>query len=38
METEDSSRAVGLQQARSYLRNVDPVLARLVDDRPDFDP
>ena len=38
METEDSSRAVGLQQARSYLRNVDPVLARLIDDRPDFDP
>ena len=38
METEDSSRAVGLQQARSYLRNADPVLARLIDDRPDFDP
>ena len=36
--TEDSSRAVSLQQARSYLRNADPVLARLIDDRPDFDP
>jgi DNA-3-methyladenine glycosylase II len=23
--------------ARSYLRNADPVLARLIDDRPDFD-
>jgi DNA-3-methyladenine glycosylase II len=36
--TEDSSRAVPLQQARSYLRNADPVLARLIDERPDFDP
>jgi len=36
--TEDSSRAVLLQQARSHLRNADPVLARLIDDRPDFDP
>ena len=36
--TEDSSRVVWLQQARSYLRNADPVLARLIDDRPDFDP
>ena len=36
--TEDSSRAVWLPQARSYLRNADPVLARLIDDRPDFDP
>jgi len=36
--TEDSSRAVSLQQERSYLRNADPVLARLIDDRPDFDP
>ena len=36
--TEDSSRAVWLQQARSYLRNADPVLARLIDDRPAFDP
>ncbi|HEV2452383.1 MAG TPA: hypothetical protein VGS62_10720 [Streptosporangiaceae bacterium] len=36
--TGDSSRAVWLQQARSYLRNADPVLARLIDERPDFDP
>ena len=36
--SEDSSRGAGLQQARSYLRDVDPVLARLIDDRPDFDP
>ena len=36
--TEDSSRAAWLQQARSYLRHADPVLARLIDDRPDFDP
>ena len=36
--TEDSSRAAWLQQARSYLRQADPVLARLIDDRPDFDP
>jgi DNA-3-methyladenine glycosylase II len=25
-------------QARYYLRKVDPVLARLIDDQPDFDP
>jgi DNA-3-methyladenine glycosylase II len=36
--TEDSSPAEGLEQARSYLRNADPVLARLIDDRPAFDP
>jgi DNA-3-methyladenine glycosylase II len=36
--TEDSSRVASLQQARSYLRDADPVLARLIDDRPDFDP
>lgn len=35
--SEDSSRAVWLPQARSYLRHADPVLARLIDDRPDFD-
>jgi DNA-3-methyladenine glycosylase II len=34
----DSSREAWLQQARSYLRNADPVLARLIDDRPAFDP
>jgi DNA-3-methyladenine glycosylase II len=38
MVTEDSSRAAGLSKARSYLRGADPVLARLIDDRPDFDP
>ena len=36
--SEDPSRAAWLQQARSYLRHADPVLARLIDDRPDFDP
>ena len=36
--TEDPSRGVWLQQARSHLRNADPVLARLIDDRPAFDP
>jgi DNA-3-methyladenine glycosylase II len=36
--TEDSSRAEWLQQARSYLRNADPVLGGLIDDRPAFDP
>src|SRR5690349_19774258 len=35
---EDSSRAEWLQQARAYLRGADPVLARLIDGRPDFDP
>jgi DNA-3-methyladenine glycosylase II len=36
--TEDSSRPIWLQQARSYLGHADPVLARLIDDRPAFDP
>jgi DNA-3-methyladenine glycosylase II len=36
--TEDVSRTAWLRQARSYLRNADPVLARLIDNRPDFDP
>ena len=36
--SEHSSPAVGLPQARSYLRHADPVLARLIDDRPDYDP
>jgi DNA-3-methyladenine glycosylase II len=36
--TEDSSRATWLQHARSHLRQADPVLARLIDDRPAFDP
>jgi DNA-3-methyladenine glycosylase II len=36
--TEDSSRVLRLREARSYLRNADAVLARLIDDRPAFDP
>ena len=36
--TEDSSRAAWLQQARSHLHGADPVLARLIDEKPDFDP
>jgi DNA-3-methyladenine glycosylase II len=36
--TSDSGHAGWLRQARSHLRDADPVLARLIDDRPDFDP
>ncbi len=36
--TEDSDRAAWLRQARAYLRDADPVLAPLIDERPDFDP
>ena len=36
--TEDAGPASSLRQARSYLRHADPVLARLIDERPDFDP
>jgi DNA-3-methyladenine glycosylase II len=36
--TEDSSSAAWLRQARAYLSHADPVLARLIDERPDFDP
>jgi DNA-3-methyladenine glycosylase II len=36
--TEDSARPTRLQQARAYLHNADPVLARLIDHRPAFDP
>ncbi len=32
------SRATSLQEARSQLHNADPVMARLIDARPDFDP
>jgi DNA-3-methyladenine glycosylase II len=35
---ENADRAASLQQARSYLRQADSVLARLIDDRPQFDP
>jgi DNA-3-methyladenine glycosylase II len=34
----DTSHATWLEQARAHLRACDPVLARLIDDRPDFDP
>src|SRR4029079_12371056 len=36
--TDDSDRAAWLSGARSYLRDADPVLARLIDERPDFAP
>jgi DNA-3-methyladenine glycosylase II len=36
--SEDSGRAAWLRQARAYLHHADPVLARLIDERPDFDP
>jgi DNA-3-methyladenine glycosylase II len=36
--TEDPGHAEWLRQARSHLRGADAVLARLIDDRPDFDP
>jgi DNA-3-methyladenine glycosylase II len=32
------SRATSLRDARSRLRDADPVMARLIDARPDFDP
>jgi DNA-3-methyladenine glycosylase II len=38
MVTQDPSRAAWLRHARSRLHGADPVLARLIDDRPDFDP
>jgi DNA-3-methyladenine glycosylase II len=31
-------RAASLEDARRHLRDADPVLARIVDERPDFDP
>jgi DNA-3-methyladenine glycosylase II len=34
----DASGETWLRQARSHLRGADPVLARLIDERPDFDP
>ena len=38
MATDDSSHAEWLHRARSHLRNADPVLARVIDERPAFDP
>lgn len=35
---EDRSHAAWLRRARSYLRDADPVLAQLIDERPAFDP
>jgi DNA-3-methyladenine glycosylase II len=36
--TDDGDGAARLRHARAYLRKADPVLARLIDDRPAFDP
>ena len=36
--SDDSNRAAWLRKTRSYLRNADPLLAGLIDERPDFDP
>src|ERR1700746_621309 len=36
--TEDPDHAAWLEQAGAHLRNADPVLARLIEERPDFDP
>jgi DNA-3-methyladenine glycosylase II len=36
--TEDAGRTGWLEQARAYLSDADPVLARLISRRPDFDP
>jgi DNA-3-methyladenine glycosylase II len=38
MSTDSSSRAERLEQARRFLRAADPVLARLIDAQPGFDP
>jgi DNA-3-methyladenine glycosylase II len=34
----DTERAAWLQDARDHLRAADPVIGRLIDERPDFDP
>ena len=36
--TKDSRVSTGLKQARAHLSRADPVLARLIRERPDFDP
>src|ERR1700722_12527313 len=36
--SDESDRAAWLRKTRSYLRDADPVLAGLIDQRPDFDP
>jgi DNA-3-methyladenine glycosylase II len=38
ISTDSSGRAERLEQARRFLRAADPVLARLIDGRPSFDP
>ncbi|HEY7279299.1 MAG TPA: hypothetical protein VH594_25245 [Trebonia sp.] len=38
LEMTHAAHLAWLQQARSHLRAADPTLARLIDDRPDFDP
>jgi DNA-3-methyladenine glycosylase II len=35
---ENPDRASALEQARAHLRRADPVLAGLIDERPEFDP
>jgi DNA-3-methyladenine glycosylase II len=34
----DTERAAWLREARDHLRAADPVIGRLIDERPDFDP
>ncbi len=34
----DAGQGAWLEQARSHLRHADPVVARIIADRPDFDP
>ncbi|HEY7102765.1 MAG TPA: hypothetical protein VH573_14110 [Mycobacteriales bacterium] len=36
--TKDSDGAAGLRKARAHLREADPVIGRLIDERPGFDP
>jgi DNA-3-methyladenine glycosylase II len=36
--TSEAGHAEWLRQARAYLRDADPVLAKLIAERPDFDP
>jgi DNA-3-methyladenine glycosylase II len=38
MTTGDPGRVAMLKEARARLREADPVLARIIDERPDFDP
>jgi DNA-3-methyladenine glycosylase II len=38
MVASDSSHAAWLRRARAHLRDADPVIARLIDERPTFDP